>query len=128
MDGSRQVSDKEIWAVISKAKSDYIPYRSIFKKPFKNSVSKPKIPSEHRDHLVEKGKGIEEVDFWEASPERLSDSPAEDTVLLLQTFYKPEITYLSVLNTIQYKSSNRRSMDKCLYHPFNRILSMANCI
>ena len=88
--GTRHVPDSEIYAAISKAKSDYIPYRSIFEKTFKNSVSKPKIPSEYRDHLLEKGKGTEEVDFWEASPERLPDSPAKDAKLLLQTIYDPD--------------------------------------
>lgn len=52
-------------------------------------MSKPKISSEYRDHLVEKGKGAEEVDFWEASPVRLFDTPEKDTELFLQTFYKP---------------------------------------
>ena len=74
---------------MGKAKRDYIPYHSSYGEPFKKSVSKPKISSEYRDHLLEKGKGTEEVDFWEASPERLPDSPAEDTVLLFRTFYKP---------------------------------------
>ena len=88
--GTRYIPDSEIYAAISKAKSDHIPYRSIFEKPFKNSVSKPKIPSEYRDHLLEKGKGTEEVDLWEASPVRLLDSPEKDTELFLQTLYDPE--------------------------------------
>lgn len=88
VDGSRQVSDKEIWAAISKAKSDYIPYRNIFEKPFKNSVSKLKIPSEYRDHLLGKGKGTEEVDLWEASPVRLFDAPEKDTEFLFRTLYE----------------------------------------
>ena len=87
---TRYVPDSEIYAAISKAKRDYIPYRSIFEKPFKNSVSKPKIPSGYRDHLIEKGKGIEEVDFWEASPVRLFDAPEKDTELFLRTLYKPD--------------------------------------
>ncbi len=88
--GTRYVPDSEIYAAISKAKSDYIPYRSIFEKPFKNSVSKSKISSEYRDHLLEKGKGTEEVDFWEASPVRLFDAPEKDTVLFLRTLYDPD--------------------------------------
>lgn len=82
--GMRYVPDSEIYAAISKAKSDYIPYCSTSREPFKKSVPESKIPSEYRDHLIEKGKGIEEVDLWEASPERLPDSPAEDAELLLQ--------------------------------------------
>lgn len=88
--GTRYVPDNEIYAAISKAKRDYIPYRTIFEKPFKNSVSKAKIPSEYRDHLIEKGKGAEEVDFWEVSPVRLFDAPEKDTELLLRTFYKTD--------------------------------------
>ena len=88
--GTRYVPDSEIYAAISKAKRDYIPYRSTSREPFKKSVPKPKISSEYRDHLLEKGKGIEETDLYDASPERLPDSPAEDTELLLQTIYKPD--------------------------------------
>ena len=88
--GTRHVPDSEIYAAISKAKSDYIPYRSISREPFKKSVSKPKISSEYRDHLIEKGKGAEEVDFWEASPVRLFDAPEKDTELFLRTLYKPD--------------------------------------
>ena len=86
--GTRHVPDGEIYAAISKAKRDYIPYRSSSRKPFKKSVPKPKISSEYRDHLLGKGKGTEEVDFWEASPVRLFDTPEKDTVLLLQTLYE----------------------------------------
>lgn len=88
--GTRYVPDSEIYAAISKAKRDYIPYRSTSREPFKKSVHKPKISSEYRDHLIGKGIGTEEVDFWEASPVRLFDAPEKDTELLLRTLYKPD--------------------------------------
>ena len=40
--GTRHVPDSEIYAAISKAKRDYIPYRSTSREPFKKSVPKPK--------------------------------------------------------------------------------------
>jgi hypothetical protein len=89
LNGTRHVPDSEIYAAISKAKSDYIPYRSTSREPFKKPMANPKISSEYRDHLLEKGKGTEEVDFWEASRVRLFDAPEKDTELLLRTFYDP---------------------------------------
>lgn len=85
--GTRYVPDSEIYAAISEAKRDYIPYHSSYREPFKKPMANPKIPSEYRDHLLEKGKGTEEVDLWEASPVRLLDSPEKDTELFLQTLY-----------------------------------------
>ena len=52
-------------------------------------MPKPKISSEYRDHLLGKGIGAEEVDFWEASPARLFDAPEKDTELFLRTLYDP---------------------------------------
>ena len=60
---TRHVSDSEIYAAILKAKRDYIPYRSSSREPFEKSVPKTKISSKYRDHLIEKGKGTEEVDL-----------------------------------------------------------------
>ena len=89
--GTRYVPDSEIYTAVAKAKSDYKPNCSVFKKPFRKSASsKPKIPSEYRDHLLEKGKDTEEVDFEEASPVRLLDSPEKDAELLLKTLYEPD--------------------------------------
>lgn len=80
--GTHHVPDSEIYASISKAKSDYIPYWNTSRKPFKSPTPKFKVLPAYRDHLLEKGKGAEEVNFFEASYIRLPDSPQK-----IQNFY-----------------------------------------
>ena len=88
--GTRRVPDSEITASINRARQDTVSFDQLptdYKPQPAPRPPQPKIQKRYLDVLIERGKGIEEVDLWEASPIRLLDEPKGDAELLLKTLY-----------------------------------------
>lgn len=90
--GGRRVPDREIMEAINRARMDTAPIEAGANwKPLQAPPKpRPVIKQTYLDHLLEKGRGIDEVDFWKASPIRLYDEPERDALLLLDTLYSPK--------------------------------------
>jgi hypothetical protein len=91
--GKRNVPDNEITAAIKRARMDCQPFDGATDyRPPQCAPPKPieEAKPEYLQYLIEKGKGQTEADFWEASPIRLYDDPAQDARLLLETLYRPD--------------------------------------
>lgn len=91
--GTRNVPESEIMAAIKRAKMDCQPFDTTTGyRPRITAPPKPieRVKPEYLQHLIEKGSGQTEADFWEASPIRLYDEPAQDARLILETLYHPD--------------------------------------
>jgi len=92
--GTRKVPDSEIMKAIDRARMDFQPFDTAQgyvprKVPVKTKPPE-RVKPEYLRHLIGKGLGQTEADFWEASPIRLYNEPAQDARLLMETLYRPD--------------------------------------